>query len=373
MPSRQKRFIFSLLIAALVSVVLMIGCNGEEGPPGDSAAGQTSIIAVGSTEKYVCGDSLNLLVQLVDKFGSGVSGKEVIFTVESGTVTLDPTEMVTDADGMATTSVDTTDLGVDESATVKATLTGTGSTVDFTLTKVNFLGEPAFRLNTMVFDGDIANNELGKLAFAFNPIFQFDVDNGNINQIFVLKDLTKENWLGPTTVIWAALNGLCGAPAGPSTTPCTGDETEFYIDPISYNPGTGEVRTWADGNIAEGDLTVISPGITLVTPVYGVILDIPICDLNIAMTVEAQLTEIAGSRIEATYCPDGCGTIAGAITKANFCKIYDKFMHPMIVGSSCQDVIDLLGLNLDTDCAGEPAFSVRMLYAGTSVTLYEVP
>lgn len=235
-----------------------------------------------------------------------------------------------------------------------------------------FLGEPAFRLNTLIIDEDTTDNELGKLSFQLNPA----LDLQSVNNIFVLKDLSEENRAGPSTVIWAALSGLCGTPDGPATTPCTGAETDFFIDPISYDHITEEVKAWTDGNITGGNFSVIASGITLAYPVgyaVGGAMDIQLCDLEIAGTVNEQLSEIAGSRIESTYCPDGCGTIAWSITKEDFCEVFNHSPIMYIMPYSCQDLIDDGGLVPDTECAGEPAFSVRMLYTGTSVTLYEVP
>lgn len=333
------------------------------------------IAAIGGIEQYICSDSRALTVQLIDVFGNEVkeSGKEVTFSATTGTIS--PVSVFTDSDGRATSVLIAPGLTIDDSVIVTATLTFNGSTVSFTLTRVAvphlacFFGEPSFRLNTLVIDGDTTNNEFGKMASDLNLLLQNVFDDGNINLIFVLKNLTEENRVGPTTVIWASLSGLCGAPAGPATISCTGTEVEFFIDPASYDSVTGEVKTWADGNITDGNLSVISSGITMpVIPYYDIILELPICDVDIAGTVNAQLTEIAGSMIEETYCPDGCGTIAGVITKEDFCDLIDSIMPGF-----CEIIIFEYGLTTDTDCAGEPAFSVRMLYAGTSVTLYEVP
>ncbi len=375
----KKKLLFSMAAVSILAMGFIIWSCGDDEKKDEVKPQLAGIAAVGGAGQYICSDNRDLTVQLVDAFGNAVKepGKEVTFTVESGTASLDPTKTVTNANGLATTSIDASEIALGKDIVVVARWRE--ETVVITLTRVDFphqgcfIREPVFRLNTLVIDGDATNNELGKLASLLNLSLQDEVDNGDINLLFVLKDLTEENRVGPTTVIWSVINGLCGAPDGPPMMFCNRIETEFFINPASYNFFTEEVHVWTDGNITEGNFSVFSSGVTISISysfVFDAALDIPLCDLNIAGAVNEQLTEIAGSTIEGTYCPDGCGTIAGTITEADFCEFLRECMRiARLPWSPCQEIIDLYGLTVDTDCAGEPAFSARMLYSGTSVTL----
>lgn len=238
-----------------------------------------------------------------------------------------------------------------------------------------FLGEPAFRVDTLQIDEELVRvdddpecmedrscNALGGfVASMANPNLQMALDEGLANIIFIYRGLTEDNWEGPTDIICAAINGLCGVPDAPAD--CEGGETEFYIDPAYYGP------TPEQPNLGEKDLHLVFKDIT-VTAGYT---EVDVEELSLPFPIDDELVNliacnlIASGTVEPDLSGFSDGLLTGAITEDSFAELVEEG-----IGIPWDFAKLFLG-EPDTDCDGDPAYSVLMISTGIALTLYEVP
>jgi hypothetical protein len=343
--------------------------------------------AIGLTERDVCEEiELVVLLAKADQFFNPIPtlpivGETINFT--SADVTPNPGTDATDANGLARSVVDASGLTPGSSAIVEASWTGTTTlTVDFTLTKVEvphlacFLGEPAFRVDTLKISAELVRcedlacsncladrscNSLGGLAASItNPELQAAVDEGEINLIYIYRGLTVDNLAGPTTVVGAAVNGLCGVPYAPAN--CEGGEIEFFIDPAYYDPVTKELNL-AFPTVIEAGYTEVDVGtLSLPFPTDLGPVELTLCNLIVSGTVYEKNGELSGIT---------GGLLTGAITEDSLKELIEKGM-----GMPWDLAKAVLG-DSDTICTvygiDKPAYSVRLESSAIAVDLYELP
>jgi hypothetical protein len=293
--------------------------------------------------------------------------------VESGTATLDPAEAKTDTAGMAKTSVDTADLGVGESATVRATLADPADSVDYTLTKVEtavldtFLGEPGFRLQTLQLDGEGIRidddpgcvaartcNSLGMAGDLANPEIEKAFTGGVANVIIVFRGLTKDN-LADAVVDGAVFNGACGTADAPVT--CTGAETEYFVESGYYDADTREVTfSFCGIPIKDGHAEFLVESLSLPFPADPEPVTLTLCNLLITGTMDSEMTQISDM------------LLTGALSEAGL-----KVLVEALLGATMpwDMVVGLIGAP-DTQCDNaEPAYSARFVANAVAVTITE--
>ncbi|UCD85403.1 MAG: hypothetical protein JSU92_04190 [Deltaproteobacteria bacterium] len=346
-----------------------------------AAGAPTGIVAVGSTEQYICCECKDFAVQLVDQFENAVheAGVEVSITAttEAEYSITDPT-ITTNSNGRGIFEFCFV-AEINDTATITAAITTPVTcSVNFLVTKrgdcllETFLGEPAYRMNTLQTHPDLIRcedlscsnciedhtcNALGGpvIGSFFNPEIQSAIYNGNANIVFIYRGLTVGNW-ADTIVDGAIVGGLCGEsfPGGPVNA-CSGVETEFFIDPEYYDTDTEELYLLFcgipinNGNTEFEIETFYFPVFTDPDIVY-----LEACGVYGNMTVAANL-ETAG------------GVLSGAITEASLQDFFEELMPEM------WGLVESMIGEPDTLCGVELAYSVRMNFTSVSVDLYLVP
>ncbi len=336
--------------------------------------------AIGLTEMDVCEEvDLTVLLAYADQFANPIpslpiSGEVITFT--SASVSPNPGTDTTDANGLARTTIDASGLSPDDEVGVTASWSALN--VPYTLTKTGvthlacFLGEPAFRVDKLEIPSllvrcedvacsncldDRTCNSLGGLAASItNPELQAALDEGEANVIFIYQGLTVDNLLGPTTVIGAAINGVCGVPYAPGD--CVGGELEFFVEPSFYDPVTKELNIAFPTTIVAGytEVDVGTLGFSFPTDLGPV--ELTLCNLIVSGTVYVDSGELSG--IEN-------GLLTGAITEDSLRELIEKGM-----GMPWDLAKAVLG-SYDTQCNGDNAYSVRLESSAIAVNLYEVP
>ncbi len=232
-----------------------------------------------------------------------------------------------------------------------------------------FLGEPAFRVNALEIDEkrvrcedpscsnckeDRSCNALGRIVAPATDLPTLVPPD--VNLIFIYRGLTKDNWTG-TIVDGAIVNGLCGIPDGPAT--CLGEETEFFIDPATYDPVTKELSlVLCDIPVTEGYTEIKVETLSLSFSTDPGPLSLELCNSVINGTVTSDLSRIIGE------------LWTGAITEESL-RDFVWYMLGDIV--FIMDPVRATFGVPDTECDSEPAYSFRAIFSATIVTLYEVP
>ena len=309
--------------------------------------------------------------QLADACDNPVeqAGVSVTFSTDAGEL-VTPT-VTTDDSGQATAELILAyGVTAQVTATYNNTVTFDQVTIDDpllvppTAAEIESEGPPSFRTNTAIIDPDTTDNKFGLAAPLVNVDLDGAVKDGTVNMLYVAWGLTKVT--GTNDIMFVGVSGLCGAPAGPSTIPCTGAETEYYIDPDSLD-ACNYPLIFAEGTVIDGALSVSLGGLILGFPVGVLVIELKLCDVEIAGTVTMAPWAITGDKIEGTYCPGGCASLSGFLTVTDLCALIDAVMPGM-----CDLVKGLLG-DPDGECSGEDAYSMRLLFAANEVTLYEAP
>jgi hypothetical protein len=154
---------------------------------------------------------------------------------------------------------------------------------------------------------------------------------------------------------------LCGVPDAPAD--CEGGETEFYIDPAYYG------LTPEQPNLGEKDLHLVFKDIT-VTAGYT---EVDVEELSLPFPIDDELVNliacnlIASGTVEPDLSGFSDGLLTGAITEDSFRELVEEG-----IGIPWSIAKLFLG-EPDTDCDGDPAYSVRMISTGIAITLYEMP
>ncbi|UCD84039.1 MAG: PKD domain-containing protein [Deltaproteobacteria bacterium] len=309
--------------------------------------------------------------QLVDAFGNNVgqAGVSVTFSTDNGTLAT-PT-VTTDDSGQATAFLILTG-GV--TAEVEATYANTvifdpvtgGDPLVIPPSAGEIVSEglPGFRTKTAIIDTNTISNRLGLISILVNEDLNGAVENGTINLLFSARLLVQVT--GTNDIMFVGFTGLCGAP-GTDTAACTGTETNYFIDPASLD-GCGYPLMFAKSAVIDGGLLAALPEITLGFPAGGDVIELKLCGVEIKGTVTMDPWAIAGDRIVDPYCPGGCASLSGFLSKSELCKLVDLALGPGMCGLA----VALLG-NPDGECSGEEAYSLRMLFRANEVTLYEAP
>lgn len=313
------------------------------------------------------------VVQLADAYGNAVqqAGVSVTFSTDMGM--LATTTVTTDDSGQAAAGLDSVSLGVGEEAEVVATyintvtfdkVTGANIPIPPTPQEVEDNDPPSFRTTTAIIDPDSTDNKLGWTAPVVNAELNKAVQDGTVNLLYAAIDLEKVT--GTNDIMFVCFTGLCGAPAGPIT-PCTGAETDYYIDPASLDD-CGYPLIFTEGQVIDGKLSVSIEKISLGFPYQQEMFELTACNIDIEATVTKDPSwTIVGDKEGGTYCPEGCASLSGFVKKAEFCATVEK-----LIGLPCETLEGLLG-ETDGECAGEEAYSVRLLDLAEEVFLYKSP
>ena len=345
-------------------------------------AGAPVGIIEGPVEVITCPTILfTFTAQLADAFDNAVEQADVSVTFDTDAGELVTPTVTTDDVGQATAGLISNSLTVGEEAVVTATYNitvtfdmvtgGDPLLIPPTAAEVVSGGTPSFRTNTLIIDPDTTGNILGLIGFLVNEDLDAAMKDGTVNLIYAARDLVTVS--GDNEIMFVGVTGLCGAPAGPSTIPCTGAETDYYIDPASLDE-CGYPLIFAKGTVTDGALSVSLGELSLSFPVEGDIIPLKLCDVEVAGKVTEEPWAIAGNKIDgsvANTCQDGCASLSGFITKTELCKQI-IFVLPPGPGE-CESMLRGLLGDPDGECSGEEAYSMRLLFSANEVTLYESP
>ncbi|UCD84008.1 MAG: hypothetical protein JSU92_12080 [Deltaproteobacteria bacterium] len=337
---------------------------------------------VDGIEQYICCECTEFAVQLVDAFGNAApeSAVDVTLTAESED---EIAWIIEESEDTVTVATDAAGQGVFEvcyegegELDITAAVTVPASTVGLTLTTRDYCdlgsfleGQPAFRAVTLAMHADLVrcedeccsncigdhtcNSMGGPVIGSFvNPELQGALDNGDANIIFVFKGL--EYPPDDLMVDAAVVGGLCGAPAGPEMS-CTGDETEFFVDPTFYDADTGNLNLMLCGlQVTDGASDMELGSLDLPFPADPEPVVLELCNLYASTTVSDDEETASGE-------------LSGSIPEVNLQNLVEAMMPGM-----WELAKSMIG-EADTLCKGEPAYSVRMEFTSEIVELHELP
>ena len=342
-------------------------------------AGAPVGIIEGPIEVITCPTILfTFTAQLADAFDNAVEQADVSVTFDTDAGELVTPTVTTDDVGQATAGLISNSLTVGEEAVVTATYNitvtfdmvtgGDPLLIPPTAAEVVSGGTPSFRTNTLIIDPDTTGNILGLIGFLVNEDLDAAMKDGTVNLIYAARDLVTVS--GDNEIMFVGVTGLCGAPAGPSTIPCTGAETDYYIDPASLDE-CGYPLIFAKGTVIDGALSVSLGELELSFPVEEDIVPLKLCDVEVVGTVTEDPWAIAGNEIDgsvANTCQTGCASLSGFITVDELCILVDAALSE----GMC-DLAKSLLEDPDGECSGDPAYSMRLLFKANEIDLFEAP
>ncbi|UCD84015.1 MAG: hypothetical protein JSU92_12115 [Deltaproteobacteria bacterium] len=318
----KKKLIFSLAVASIVTVGLLSwSCDCDD----DDGNGNGVInVEVTAAPGVSSGGTVIVTARVTAEDSTVQVGKEVSFEITTkptgSAAAVDPATGTTDADGKAIGELSAGT--VTGTIVLQATVEGESDSATIIVCRVyveDLYDEPAFRL-VLEFESEIL--ELLCVLCEFPPI--------ETKIIFTIIGL--ETIDGTHDVVGTMVNGLCGAPAGPATTSCTGTITDFYIDPAFYDED-GCVENYFPGTVTDGYFYSDVPEITLTTDFGGEIMSFSLFDLVIEGDVNGTMTIFSGM-------------MSGAIKES------DLVSESILAFASMGGADDVPGV----DCAGARAF-----------------
>ncbi len=308
--------------------------------------------------------------QLVDAFDNPAPQAGVSVTFDTSEGSLAKTTVTTDDIGQATAGL----LLAEGLTAVVTAIYINGVTFDMVTggdrllippnaAEIELASPPSFRTNTAIIDPDTTDNILGLVGFLVNEDLDGAMKDGTVNLIYALGEL--ETVSGENDIMFIGVTGQCGVPG--TVVNCTGTQIEYYIDPGSLDDCNYPL-IFAKGTVTDGALSVSLGELILGFPVDDLVIELKLCDVEVAGKVKVDLSEITGDIVESTYCPGGCASLAGFITEDELCALVDAALEP----GMCDLAKGLLG-DTDGDCSGEPAYSMRLLFKANAVDLFEAP
>ncbi|UCD84009.1 MAG: hypothetical protein JSU92_12085 [Deltaproteobacteria bacterium] len=287
----KKGLLFSLAAVTIAAVGLLSwSCDCDDN-------GDGIIVAVTAAQETIGARDTVAVTAVVTSGGAAQAGKAVSFEVTTrpagSSAAVDPETGTTDANGEATVTLTAGSVG--GTVVVKATVEGSSGedTVEVEGVCIEVLyDETVFRMDLLHIDGNTTNNQMGVFAPLLNGLFDELIETGDLNMLAA--SIGLETIEGTQDFTGVLFNGLCGAPAGPATSACTGTETDFFIDPNSYDED-GVISPHFVGTMVDGVFSSNIDDMCFGMEAEGINIELCMVDVIFEGTVDEAVTTFEGT------------------------------------------------------------------------------